>query len=255
VGQIRGGGRGSGEDAAEAGLPAGSEPARADQARLEAPAPAGTPAPDANPDRILTIPNGLSVLRLIGVPVFLWLVLGPHQDGWAVALLILSAATDWLDGKIARAFNQQSKLGEALDPAADRLYIAATLVALAVRNIIPWWLLALLAARELIVAGALGLLKRKLGFGTLQVSFVGKTATLCLLYAFPLLLLGTYAGNLGETTRILGWAFAAWGTALYWWAAALYLAQARMLLTGRLTAPAAPGLAEPGPADTPRGAA
>ncbi len=261
MGQIRGGGRGSGEDAAEAGLSAGSEPARADQARLEAPAlagtpaPAGTPGPDANRDRILTIPNGLSVLRLIGVPVFLWLVLGPHLDGWAVALLIGSAATDWLDGKIARAFNQQSKLGEALDPAADRLYIAATLVALAVRNIIPWWLLALLAARELIVAGALGLLKRKLGFGTLQVSFVGKTATLCLLYAFPLLLLGTYAGNLGEITRILGWAFAAWGTALYWWAAALYLAQARMLLTGRLTVLAESGLAEPGPADTPKGAA
>jgi cardiolipin synthase (CMP-forming) len=200
-------------------------------------------------DRILTIPNGLSVLRLLGVPVFLWLVLGPHLDAWAVVLLIASAATDWLDGKIARAFNQQSKLGEALDPAADRLYIAATLIALAIRNIIPWWLVALLAVRELMVAGALGLLKRRLGFGTLQVSFVGKTATLCLLYAFPLLLLGTYAGNLGEVTRIIGWAFAGWGTALYWWAAALYLVQARMLLTGE---PAASGTAEHG---TPEGAA
>jgi len=200
-------------------------------------------------DRILTIPNGLSLLRLLGVPVFLWLVLGPHLDAWAVVLLIASAATDWLDGKIARAFNQQSKLGEALDPAADRLYIAATLIALAIRNIIPWWLVALLAVRELIVAGALGLLKRRLGFGTLQVSFVGKTATLCLLYAFPLLLLGTYAGNLGEVTRIIGWAFAGWGTALYWWAAALYLVQARMLLTGE---PAASGTAEHG---TPEGAA
>jgi cardiolipin synthase len=201
-------------------------------------------------ERILTIPNGLSVLRLLGVPLFLWLVLGPHLDAWAVALMIASAATDWLDGKIARALNQQSRLGEALDPAADRLYIAATLVALGIRGIIPWWLVGLLAGRELIVAGALGLLKRKLGLGTLQVSFVGKTATLCLLYAFPLLLLGTYAGNLGEITRILGWAFAAWGTALYWWAAALYLVQARMLLTGRLAV-----LAEPGPADTSRGAA
>jgi cardiolipin synthase (CMP-forming) len=260
VGQIRGGGRGSGEDAAEVGLSAGSEPARADEARLEvaapsAAAPAGTPGPDASRDRILTIPNGLSVLRLIGVPFFLWLVLGPHLDAWAVGLLILSAATDWLDGKIARAFNQQSKLGEALDPAADRAYIAATLIALAVRHIIPWWLVGLLAARELIVAGALGLLKRKLGFGTLQVSFVGKTATLCLLYAFPLLLLGTYAGNLGEITRILGWAFAAWGTALYWAAAALYLVQTRALLTGGPGVPAEHELAEPGPADTPRGAA
>ena len=236
MGQIDGGGNQTGDSAV---VDPADQPGQEDRD--------GQASPAAN--RILTIPNGLSVLRLLGVPVFLWLVLGPHLDAWAVVLLIASAATDWLDGKIARAFNQQSKLGEALDPAADRLYIAATLIALAVRNIIPWWLVALLAVRELMVAGALGLLKRRLGFGTLQVSFVGKTATLCLLYAFPLLLLGTYAGNLGEVTRIIGWAFAGWGTALYWWAAALYLVQARMLLTGE---PAASGTAEHG---TPEGAA
>ena len=191
-------------------------------------------------DRVVTIPNALSVARLVGVPVFLWLVLGPHADAWAVALLIASAATDWLDGKLARALNQQSRLGEALDPAADRLYIGATLVALAVRGIIPWWLFALLVVRELVVAGALGLLKRRMGFGTLQVSFAGKTATLCLLYAFPLLLLGTYAGTWAEIARIIGWAFAVWGTALYWWAAALYLTQTRALLTGRLAPGQAP---------------
>jgi cardiolipin synthase len=194
----------------------------------------------ADLDRVVTIPNALSVARLVGVPVFLWLVLGPHADAWAVALLIVSAATDWLDGKLARALNQQSRLGEALDPAADRLYIGATLVALAVRGIIPWWLFALLVVRELVVAGALGLLKRRMGFGTLQVSFAGKTATLCLLYAFPLLLLGTYAGTWAEIARIIGWAFAVWGTALYWWAAALYLTQTRALLTGRLAPGQAP---------------
>ena len=234
MGQIDGGGRRTGDSAVA------DQPGRPDQA-----------GPGDGQDRILTIPNGLSVLRLLGVPVFLWLVLGPHLDAWAVGLLIASAATDWLDGKIARAFNQQSKLGEALDPAADRLYIAATLVALAVRNIIPWWLVGLLAVRELIVAGALGLLKRRLGFGTLQVSFVGKAATLCLLYAFPLLLLGTYAGLFGEITRVLGWAFAGWGTALYWSAAALYLVQTRMLLTGRLTVAAEIGSAEQPPAGPP----
>ena len=191
-------------------------------------------------DRVVTIPNALSVARLVGVPVFLWLVLGPHADAWAVAVLIASAATDWLDGKLARALHQQSRLGEALDPAADRLYIAATLVALAVRGIIPWWLFALLVVRDLVVAGALGLLKRRMGFGTLQVSFAGKTATLCLLYAFPLLLLGTYAGTWAEIARIIGWAFAVWGTALYWWAAALYLTQTRALLTGRLAPGQAP---------------
>jgi len=214
VGQIAGGGADSGDRPALADVPAARE--------------------DRSANRVFTIPNALSVARLLGVPVFLWLVLGPKADGWAVALLIASAATDWLDGKIARAFNQQSRLGEALDPAADRLYIAATLIGLAVRAIIPWWLVALLAARELMVAGALGLLKRKVGFGTLQVSFAGKTATLCLLYAFPLLLLGAYAGTGAEIARIIGWAFAIWGTALYWWAAALYLTQAHALLTGRV---------------------
>ncbi len=183
-------------------------------------------------DRVLTIPNGLSAARLAGVPVFLWLVLGLRTatgDYWAVGLLIVAGATDWLDGKIARALDQGSRLGQVLDPAADRLYIAATLVALAVRAIIPWWLLAVLALRELVVGGALTVLKRRAGFGTLQVSLVGKAATLCLLYAFPLLFLGDHPGWGGTLARVIGWAFAIWGTVLYWWAAMLYLAQVRSL--------------------------
>src|SRR6202034_1384615 len=151
-------------------------------------------------------------------------------DDWAVALLIGSAASDWLDGKIARALNQGSRLGQVLDPAADRLYIAATLVALAVRGIIPWWLLGVLALRELVVGGALAVLKRRVGFGTLQVSLVGKAATLCLLYAFPLLFLGDHPGWGGTLARVIGWAFATWGTVLYWWAAMLYLVQVRSLV-------------------------
>ncbi len=183
-------------------------------------------------DRVLTIPNGLSAARLAGVPVFLWLVLGIRTatgDYWAVGLLIIAGATDWLDGKIARALNQGSRLGQVLDPAADRLYIEATLVALAVRAIIPWWLVAILAVRELVVGGALAVLKRRLGFSTLQVSLVGKAATLCLLYAFPLLFLGDHPGWGGTLARVLGWAFAVWGTVLYWWAAMLYLTQVRSL--------------------------
>jgi cardiolipin synthase len=183
-------------------------------------------------DRVLTIPNALSALRLAGVPVFLWLVLGPRTaaaDYWAVALLIVAGATDWLDGKLARALNQGSRLGQLLDPAADRLYIVATLVALAVRAIIPWWLLGILALREVVVGVALAVLKRRTGLGTLQVSFVGKAATLCLLYAFPLLFLGDHPGWGGTLARVIGWAFAIWGTALYWWAAMLYLTQVRRL--------------------------
>ncbi|MFY9929733.1 MAG: CDP-alcohol phosphatidyltransferase family protein [Streptosporangiaceae bacterium] len=184
-------------------------------------------------DRVLTIPNGISAARLAGVPVFLWLVLGPRTavaDYWAVGLLIAAGLSDWLDGKIARAFNQTSRLGQVLDPAADRLYIAATIIALGVRSIIPWWLVGVLALREVTVGLALAMLRRRAGFGTLQVSFVGKAATLCLLYAFPLLFLGDHPGWGGTLARVIGWSFATWGTVLYWWAAALYLVQVRNLV-------------------------
>jgi cardiolipin synthase (CMP-forming) len=191
--------------------------------------------PAGSRDRILTIPNGISVARLAGVPVFLWLVLGPRTavaDDWAVGLLIVAGLSDWLDGKIARALNQTSRLGQLLDPAADRLYIAATLIALAIRAIIPWWLVGVLAARELIVGIGLEVLRRRTGISGLQVSLVGKAATLCLLYAFPLLFLGDHPGWGGTLARIIGWAFAIWGTALYWQSALLYLAQIRGLLAG-----------------------
>jgi len=180
-------------------------------------------------DRVFTVPNLISMARLAGVPVFLWLVIVPQADWWAVGLLIAAGLSDWLDGKLARAWNQQSRLGQVLDPAADRLYIAATLIGLAVRAIIPWWLVALLVSRELVLGVALLVLRRH-DFGPLQVSFVGKAATLCLLYAFPLLFLGSHAGTAALAARVTGWAFAIWGTALYWWAAALYLVQARQVI-------------------------
>jgi cardiolipin synthase (CMP-forming) len=186
------------------------------------------------PERIWTIPNLISVARLLGVPVFLWLVLGLRTaagDWWAVGLLIAAGISDWLDGKIARALNQQSRLGQMLDPAADRLYIAATIIALAVRAIIPWWLVAVLAARELVMAVVLAILRRR-GWAALQVSFVGKTATLCLLYAFPLLFLGSHVAVYAETARVAGWSFVIWGSALYWCSALLYTVQARRLLAG-----------------------
>jgi cardiolipin synthase len=185
--------------------------------------------------RVFTIPNLISLARLAGVPVFLWLVLAVRSstgDWWAVGLLLAAGASDWLDGKIARALNQQSSLGEVLDPAADRLYIVSTIIALAVRGIIGWWLVALLAARELTLAIAL-LFLRRAGYGPLKVSFVGKAATLSLLYAFPLLFLGSHQSSYASVAQVFGWAFALWGTALYWWAAALYLVQTRRLLADR----------------------
>jgi cardiolipin synthase (CMP-forming) len=202
-------------------------------------------------DRVFTVPNAISVARLAGVPVFLWLVLVPQADWWAVGLLIAAGLSDWLDGKLARAWNQQSRLGQVLDPAADRLYIAATLIALAVRAIIPWWLVAVLVSRELMLGVALLVLRRH-DFGPLQVSFLGKAATLCLLYAFPLLFLGSHAGPAALAARVTGWAFAIWGSALYWWAAALYLVQARQVIAAASRDGAAGQHPPAGPATTAR---
>jgi cardiolipin synthase len=180
-------------------------------------------------DRIWTVPNLLSFLRLLGVPVFLWLVLGPKADGWAIGILAVAGFTDWLDGKIARAFNQTSKLGRVIDPAADKLYVFATILALLVRDVIPWWLVAVILGRELFVASFIPVL-RKHGYRALQVHFLGKAAMFNLMYAFPLLFLASHAGWYAEIARIVGWAFALWGTGLYWWAGALYVVQVRRLV-------------------------
>jgi cardiolipin synthase len=179
-------------------------------------------------DRVVTLPNGLSVLRLLGVPVFLWLVLTEH-DGPAVLVLMVSGVTDYLDGKIARAWGQTSRLGTLLDPAADRLYILATLVGLTVRDVVPLWLTVALVGRDALLALTLPVLHRH-GYGPLPVHFLGKAATFNLLAGFPLLLLGEWENALGDVAHAFGWGFAIWGTTLYWWAGALYLLQVRDLL-------------------------
>jgi cardiolipin synthase (CMP-forming) len=173
--------------------------------------------------RVLTVPNVLSSLRLVGVPLFLWLILTEH-DGWALLVLMLSGITDYLDGKIARRFGLVSRLGQLLDPLADRLYILTTLLGLAWRDIIPWWLVAALLARELLLVGLLGVLRRH-GYLALPVHFVGKAATFCLLYAFPLLLLADGTGTVASVARPVGWGFAWWGTGLYWVAGVMYVVQ------------------------------
>jgi cardiolipin synthase len=183
-------------------------------------------------DRIWTVPNALSLARLLGVPVFLWLVLGPEADGWAVALLMLAGFSDWLDGKIARAWNQTSRLGRLLDPLADRLYILATLLGLALRDIIPWWLALIIPLRDVMLLGIPPILRR-LGYGpALPVHFLGKAATANLLYSFPLLFLAHHDAWYADPARIVGWALAIWGVGLYWWSGVLYWVQVRQLLKG-----------------------
>jgi cardiolipin synthase len=194
-------------------------------------------------DRVLTVPNALSALRLVGVPVFLWLILA-HHDGWALVVLVIAGFTDYFDGKIARRFGLVSRVGQLLDPAADRLYILATLLGLAVRSIVPWWLVGALLARELFVLVAALLPVRRLGYTALPVHFLGKAATFCLLYAFPLLLLAQLGHGVADVARPVGWAFAWWGTGLYWAGGVLYAVQARQV--ARAAAGGAPPVERPG---------
>lgn len=174
--------------------------------------------------RILTVPNLLSGLRLLGVPLFLWLVLVPQADVAAFVLLAVAGATDWLDGYLARRLDQRTRLGVLLDPLVDRLYIAATILGLALRGIVPWWLVILLVLRELMLLTLVPRLRRS-GRVALPVTYVGKTGTFALMWGFPLLLLGSVDG-VGGVALALGWGFALWGTYLYWWAGLGYVRQA-----------------------------
>jgi len=188
-------------------------------------------------DRVLTLPNVLSVLRLVGVPVFLWAILAEH-DAVALAALMFSGVSDYLDGKIARHFGMISRVGQLLDPLADRLYIATTLFGLAWRDIIPWWLVLVLVSREVLLAVVLSVLKRY-GQTGLPVHFVGKAATFNLLYAFPLLLLGDGESTFAQWALPIGWAFAWWGTVLYWLAGVMYIIQAWQVVVRARAASAA----------------
>jgi cardiolipin synthase (CMP-forming) len=185
--------------------------------------------------RVVTVPNLLSLLRLAGVPLFLWLLLGPRADGWALVVLMVGGVTDWLDGKLARLLDQYSALGALLDPAVDRLYILAALVALGARGVVPWWAVGVLVARDVVLGVCLVVLRAR-GFGPFRVTYLGKSATFLLLYAFPLLLLGVGVNPLTWLALPLGYAFAVWGIALYLYSGLLYLAQFGLALRARLPA-------------------
>ena len=187
------------------------------------------PAPVAASDRIWTVPNMISFVRLLGVPLFLYLLLGPHYDVAAVVVLALGGTSDWVDGYVARRLGQVSRLGELLDPFADRLYILATLLGFTVREVVPWWLTAALLSREAVLGVALLVLRRH-GYGPPPVHYVGKTGTFVLLAAFPILLLAAAVPATTAVAGPIGWGLAWWGVGLYWAAAALYLAQTAQLV-------------------------
>ncbi len=174
--------------------------------------------------RVWTVPNLLSFLRLAGVPLFLYLLLGPHEDGWALTVLALSAITDWADGKVARLLNQYSRLGEMLDPAADRLYILATLVGFVLRGFLPWWVAVIIVGRDAILTVFIPLIRRH-GYPPLPVLYLGKAATFGLLYALPILLLARAAPPIAPVADPIGYAFLIWGIGLYLWVGVLYVKQ------------------------------
>ena len=175
---------------------------------------------------VFTVPNLVTVLRLLGVPLFLWLVLGARADGWAVVVLAVGGTTDWVDGFLARRLGQESRLGILLDPLADRLYIVATVVALTIRGVLPLWFTLALLAREVFLAACL-LVLRRYGYGPPPVHYVGKSATFLLLIALPMLLLAAGSPGAAGWAYPTGWGLAWWGLVLYWVAALFYVVQVR----------------------------
>lgn len=188
--------------------------------------------------RIVTIPNVLSIARLVLIPVFLWL-LGTAQYGWALAVVIISSLTDFVDGYIARRFNQVSRIGQLLDPAVDRLFIFSTLIGLAWQELLPWWLVIVIVLRDVGLA-VLGIVLANNGYGPLPVHHLGKVATFSLLFALPALVLGAAVPELAPVSDPLGWALALWGAFLYWWAGAIYLIETVRLVRITRVAPSAP---------------
>lgn len=176
-------------------------------------------------EQFLTVPNLLSMLRLALVPVFLMLLL---SEQYLLAIVVLASAgiTDYLDGYFARKWNQVTRLGQLLDPAADRLYIFSTLIGLAITGIIPLWLTLIIISRDLILLISYPILATH-GYGPLPVHYLGKAGTFALLYAFPLLLIANIWHAGAFLIQPLAWAFSIWGAGLYWWAGIVYLRQVR----------------------------
>ncbi|OBF95802.1 CDP-alcohol phosphatidyltransferase family protein [Mycolicibacter sinensis] len=175
-------------------------------------------------DRVLTVPNVISLARLGLIGVFLYLVLVARADGPAVVILMLSGVSDWADGKLARLLDQSSALGALLDPAIDRLYMVAVPVAFGLRGLVPWWIIGTLLARDLLLAAVLPVLRSR-GLTALPVTYVGKAGTFALMSAFPLILLGQWDALAGRVVASIGWAFLIWGLGMYLWAFVLYLIQ------------------------------
>ncbi len=159
-------------------------------------------------DRIFTVPNLISLLRLVCIPVFLWLLFSA-DDRWAAAWLWGAVgATDWADGWWARKFDAVSELGKVLDPVTDRAVLIVGIAAVGIDGAVPWWLVVLTLAREVIVAVA-GLVIQALGARRIDVTWWGKCATFGLYFSFPFLLAGASDAGVADWFWWAGWICAA----------------------------------------------
>ncbi|WP_395243345.1 CDP-alcohol phosphatidyltransferase family protein [Agromyces sp. MMS24-K17] len=170
--------------------------------------------------RVWTIPNALSMLRLALVPVFLLLLVARDYVS-ALVVLVVASLTDLLDGFLARRLGQVTRLGQLLDPAADRLYIFAALVGLAAGGLVPWWIVIVVVARDVFLA-ILGIVLANHGYGPLPVHQLGKVATFALFFGLPVIMLGLAFPAVEPISEPVGWAITLWGAFLYWWAGIIY---------------------------------
>jgi len=178
--------------------------------------------------RIVTIPNILSLIRLLLIPVFFVLLLTGHL-AWALLLIAVSAVTDFVDGYVARHFNQITRLGQLLDPAADRLFILTTLIGLGLVGVLPWWFIAVIVARDVLLL-VLGVVLANHRFGPLPVHHLGKMGTFAILFTMPVLLLAAAFPQTAWLALPVGWAAGIWGVFLYWWAGVAYALQAARMI-------------------------
>ena len=181
------------------------------------------------PDRVLTVPNLLSAIRLALIPVFIYLLMFAHANAWAVVILMSSGASDWADGKIARSLNQSSRLGGLLDPAADRLYMVTVPLVMALSGMMPWWFVVTLLLRDVLLTATLPLLRSR-GLSALPVIYIGKAATFALMSGFPLVLLGTGDALWSRVIGAFGWGFLFWGLYAYLWSFVLYAVQTALVV-------------------------
>ncbi|WP_286309192.1 CDP-alcohol phosphatidyltransferase family protein [Agromyces mangrovi Wang et al. 2018] len=168
------------------------------------------------------------MLRLALVPVFLGLIVA-GLDIAALVVLVVASLTDLLDGYLARRLGQVTRLGQLLDPAADRLYIFAALLGLAFRDLVPWWIVAVIVARDVGIV-LLGIVLANHGYGPLPVHLLGKVATFALFFGLPVILLGIAFPAVNAVSAPVGWAITLWGAFLYWWAGVIYALETRRVI-------------------------